>query len=87
VNISSLVVIPCILNEFRDHKLLNDALNVITSITLKLKKEMNHFLLLDALIDDDSGLNIELETLRRFSRLLTIPFFLKEYMRKELIIC
>jgi hypothetical protein len=66
VNISSLVVIACILNEFRGHKLLNDALNVPTSITLKLKKEMNHLLLLDALIDDDSGLNIELETLRRF---------------------
>ncbi len=66
MNISSLVVIACILNEFRGHKLLNDALNVPTSITLKLKKEMNHLLLLDALIDDDSGLNIELETLRRF---------------------
>jgi hypothetical protein len=44
---------------------LNDALNVITSITLKLKKEMNHLFLLDALMDVDSGLNIELETLRR----------------------
>jgi hypothetical protein len=41
---------------------LNDALNAITSITLKLLKEINHLLLLDVLIDDDSELNIELET-------------------------
>jgi hypothetical protein len=42
--------------------LLNDALNAITLITSKLKKEINHLLLLDVLIDDDSELNIELET-------------------------
>ncbi len=42
--------------------MLNDALNAITSITLKLLKEINHLLLLDVLIDDDSELNIELET-------------------------
>jgi hypothetical protein len=42
--------------------LLNDAVNAITLITSKLKKEINHLLLLDVLIDDDSELNIELET-------------------------
>jgi len=31
-------------------------------MNLKLKKKMSHFLLLDALIDDDFGLNIELGT-------------------------
>jgi hypothetical protein len=39
---------------------LNDALNAAISMSLKLKEEMNHFLLLDVLInDDDFGLNIE----------------------------
>ncbi len=42
--------------------MLNDAVNAITLITSKLKKEINHLLLLDVLIDDDSELNIELET-------------------------
>jgi hypothetical protein len=42
---------------------LNDALNVAISTNLKLKKKMNHFPLLDVLIDDDDfGLNIELGT-------------------------
>ncbi len=31
----------------------SDVLNVVIFISLKLKEEMNHFHLLDALIDDD----------------------------------
>jgi hypothetical protein len=43
---------------------LNDALNATISMSLKLKEEMSHLPLLDALIDDDGfALNIDqLET-------------------------
>jgi hypothetical protein len=47
------VVIASILNQSRGHWFLSDALNATISMNLKLKEEMNHFLLLDALIDDD----------------------------------
>jgi hypothetical protein len=63
IDIQSLIVITCILTQSNNHWLLNDALNVVISTNLKLKKNMNHFLLLDALIDDDDfGLNIEMGT-------------------------
>ncbi len=41
---------------------MNDDLNATIFMNLKLKKEMNHLLLLDVLIDDDDGLIIELGT-------------------------
>jgi hypothetical protein len=57
------IVNTCILNQSNDYLLLNYALNVAISMSLKLKEEMNHFLLLDVLVnDDDFGLNIELGT-------------------------
>jgi hypothetical protein len=63
IDIISFIVITCILTQSNNHWLLNDALNVAISTNLKLKKKMSHFLLLDALIDDDDfGLNIELGT-------------------------
>ncbi len=43
----------CILNQSKGHWLLNDALNITISMSLKLKEEMNHLPLLDAWIDDD----------------------------------
>ncbi len=43
--------------------MLNDVLNIAISMSLKPKEEMNHLPLLDAWIDDDdSDLNIGLET-------------------------
>ncbi len=61
IDILSLIVITCILTQSNNRWLLNDALNVAISTNLELKKKMNHFPLLDALIDDDDfGLNIEL---------------------------
>ncbi len=57
------VVNVCILNQSKGHWLLNDALNIAISMSLKLKEEMNHLPLLDAWIDDDDfDLNIVLET-------------------------
>jgi hypothetical protein len=44
---------------------LSDALNLAISMSLKLKKEMNHHLILDVLIDDDSSLDIKLGSLAR----------------------
>ncbi len=42
---------------------MNDVLNIATSMSLKLKEEMKHVPLLDAWNDDDdSNLNIGLET-------------------------
>jgi hypothetical protein len=57
-------MVTCTLTQSNNHWLLNDALNVAISTNLKLKKKMNHFFLLDVLIDDDDdfGLNIELGT-------------------------
>jgi hypothetical protein len=46
----SIVLITCILNWFKGHCLLSDVLNVTISMGLKLKEEINHLLLLDALI-------------------------------------
>jgi hypothetical protein len=42
---------------------LSDALNATISLNLKLKEEMNYFLVLDALIDDASSIDIELLSL------------------------
>jgi hypothetical protein len=44
---------------------LNDALNVCTSTSFKLKEEMNCLLILDVSIDDDLGFDIELGSLAR----------------------
>jgi hypothetical protein len=42
-----------------------NALHVAISMNLKLKEGMNHLLVLDAFIDDDSNLDIELGTFAR----------------------
>jgi hypothetical protein len=53
------VVIVGILNQSRGQWFLSDALSATISMSLKLKEETKHFLLLDVLIDDDDfSLNI-----------------------------
>jgi hypothetical protein len=48
---------------------LNDALNATILMSLKLKENMNHLLLMDILIDDDdSSLNIELGTFEKVEK-------------------
>jgi hypothetical protein len=57
-NYNKLLSIICILNEFKDHWLLIDALNATISMSLKLTQEI---LLWDDFInDDDSNFSIEL---------------------------
>ncbi len=40
-------------------------MNLVISMSLKLKKEMNHHPILDVLIDDDSSLDIKLGSFAR----------------------
>jgi hypothetical protein len=47
------IVIVGILNQSSGQWFLSDALNATISVSLKLKEKTNHFILLDALIDDD----------------------------------
>jgi hypothetical protein len=66
--------------------LLNDVLNTTISMSLKLKEEMNHLLLSNALIDDDDDdcLTVELGTLAKNNKKEVIrvidffPFFLEK---------
>jgi hypothetical protein len=46
---------------------LNDALNATISMSLKLKEEMNHLPLLDALIDGD-GFGLNIDQLKTFAK-------------------
>jgi hypothetical protein len=61
VNILLPIVTICILNQSRGHWLLSDALQTTISMSLKLKEEMNNFLVLDLLVkSNDFSLDIEL---------------------------
>jgi len=53
INVLSLVINACVLNQSRGHWLLFDALNVIITMNLKLKKEFKIALNLQDLIDGD----------------------------------
>jgi hypothetical protein len=74
--------------------LLNDALNATILISLKLKEEMNHLFLSNALFDDDDDycLIVELGTFTKNNKKEVIgvidffPSFLRRYDEKKLII-
>jgi hypothetical protein len=54
-----LVVFACILNQFKVHWLLSDALNSIISMSLKCKDEID-FETFDNLMEEDTNLAFEL---------------------------
>jgi hypothetical protein len=60
IDILFLIVTIFILNQSKGHWLLSDALHVTISTSLKLKEKMNSLPLLEILIDDDLGVDIEL---------------------------
>jgi hypothetical protein len=64
IDILFLIVTISILNQSKGHWLLSDALHVNISKSLKLKEKMNHLPILDILIDDDLGVDIELGILQ-----------------------
>jgi hypothetical protein len=55
-----LIITISILNQSKGHWLLSDALHVTISKSLKRKEKMNLLPILDILIDDDLGVDIEL---------------------------
>ncbi len=67
--------------------MLNDALNVTTSMGLKQKEAMNHLLLFDVLIDDDDyGLFFELGTFAKNIKkevIVVINYFLSFLTRYD----
>jgi hypothetical protein len=80
----------CVLNQSKGYWFLNDALHIAISMSLKLKEGMNHLLVLDAFIDDDSNLNIELGTFARNVKkevcgvIIFFLSFLKKYDAKRI---
>jgi hypothetical protein len=56
----SLVLIACVLNQFKSHWLFFDALSFAITMCLKFKEEIINPFALVSLIDDDFGIAFEL---------------------------
>ncbi len=82
-------VITCVLNQFHEHRLLNDALHFVIFMNLKLKKEHEVVLSFDSLMEDDYGVVDDLALLafnikREFHGILYFFLsFLKKYERNK----
>jgi hypothetical protein len=92
VDYFALVVTTCVLNQFKGHWLLSDALHSTISISLKLKKKLENAPFFQTLMEEDFSVALESICLASNTRkkvcgvLNSFGFVLEEFDEKNHII-